>query len=60
MKSFDELFNQVFSEPLAESEQFKQGKADCENGLPCNSDNHDYLQGYSAQYELLQKKARVK
>lgn len=47
MKSFDELSNDMFAKPLAESEQFKQGKRDGESCSPCASDNHFYLNGYS-------------
>lgn len=40
MKTFDEIFLEVFG----------QGKKDCEKGEPPKSDESDYLDGYGQAY----------
>jgi hypothetical protein len=41
------------------SARFDQGAKDCAEGIPAQSDDECYLNGYRAQYEREQKEAEL-
>jgi len=49
-KSFINIFGEQVKDSL-----FQQGMIDCTNNKAPASDNHEYLNGYAAQYEHEQK-----